>query len=374
VAFGGAESGAVFLAGQESGLEVWDRDTSSRIGGLAGSAFGCPASPVAGEPAFFADGLILLPDGARALLSAGRCGAFVLDVSNPRSPSRGARIVLPSWTEDADVVTFAGHELALFATQFGGLQIVDLAAPSQIVGSIGRNDSGFGRGIAVDGRVQGAQLRVYVATTTGLRIVDATNPAAPVLEGRLDAATVEASEVLASGLLVPQDVNVFRGKAYVPAWQGGLLVVDVSNPAAPSVHQRLPAPAGSATYKVDVSESASRAYVTQGIAGLSIYTIGMDGTLFANSERAIAGDLASGADCCWAWSVDEAGGEVVVGFGKFEQPGSVRRGGFQIPDVSVSFGFASSESRCGFLGIEALPILFALFRWRHRKLGLARRH
>jgi hypothetical protein len=222
--------------------------------------------------------------------------------------------------------------------------------------------------------VQGAQLRVYVATTTGLRIVDATNPAAPVLEGRLDAATVEASEVLASGLLVPQDVNVFRGKAYVPAWQGGLLVVDVSNPAAPSVHQRLPAPAGSATYKVDVSESASRAYVTQGIAGLSIYSIGMDGTLFANSERAIAGDLASGADCCWAWSVDEAGGEVVVGFGKFEQPGSVRRGGFQIPDVSVSFGFASSESRCGFLGIEALPILFALFRWRHRKLGLARRH
>jgi hypothetical protein len=368
VVLGDAESGAIFLAGQQGGLEVWHRD-SSRIGGLSASAFGCPASPVAGEPAFFADGLMLLPDGARALLSAGRCGAFVLDVSNPKSPSRGARIALPSWTEDADVVTFAGHELALFATQFGGLQIVDLADPSRIVGAIGRNDAVFGRGIALDARVQGERLRVFVATTTGLRVVDATNPAAPLLIGRLDASAVEASEELASGLLVPQDVTVFRGKAYLPAWQGGLLVADVANPEVPSVHQRLPAPAGSATYKVDVSQDGARAFVTQGTAGLSIYTIGMDGTLFPEEERPIAAGLASGADCCWSWSVDEADGEVVVGFGKFEQPGGVRRGGFVLLDASALSGFSSSEPRCGFLGIEAWLVLLPLYGWQRRRLG-----
>jgi hypothetical protein len=374
----------VLLAGQESGLEVWNRDTSSKIGGLAGSAFGCPASPVPGEPAFFADGLFVLPDGVRALLPAGRCGAFVVDVSNPASPHTvGPRIALPSWTEDVDVVEFGGRELAFFATQFGGLQIVDLANPSSIVRSVGANDpNGFGRAIAVDARVDGdGKLRAYVATTTGLRVVDASIPATASLVGSgLNAAAVAASQGVASGLLVPQDVAVFGSKAYLPAWQAGLLVVDVSNPLAPSFHQLLPVPvrpsdsATSATYKVAVAESESRAYVTQGIAGLSIYAIEPDGTLSHLREEAIAPERENGSDCCWAWSLAESDGEVVVGFGEFEQPGNVRVGGFELPDVSEPTPLAPAAAPgCGFLGVEALPVLLPLFWWRHRRHRLAER-
>ncbi len=359
------ESSLLFLAEQEAGLEIRDRTSTAPPVRFQPPAGLCPGLPphLQTEPRFFADGLFVWPDGSRVLLAAGRCGAIDLNVNDLQHQ----RIALPSWTEDADVV----GNLAFFATQFGGLQIVDLDDRS-IVGSVKNN--GFGEAIAVDARIDDdGELRAYVATTKGLRIVetDGTPPNVARWVGRLDTAAS----------VVPQDVAVVSelgrwAKAYVPAWQAGLLVVDVLSPEIQLMSCELPsceltAPLDAsipATYKVAVAESESRAYVTHGLGGLGIYAIGAEGglSLIPNGVRAIGPEQPLGStDCCWAWSVDASGEEVVVGFGEFDANGDPV-GGFEFPpDARGLLGL--SELGCGFLGIEAWLVLLPLFWWRHRR-------
>ena len=105
-------------------------------------------------------------------------------------------------------------------------------------GSLGAGDAAFGKSIQITARVYenlaigtGAcmgpamdRVIVYLATTRGLRIIDATDSDNPVLCGQFD--TSDPSVPIEDVDDVPQDVLIIRSPltgrvfAYVPIWIG----------------------------------------------------------------------------------------------------------------------------------------------------------
>ena len=137
----------------------------------------------------------------------------VLDVSDPANPTvAGQTAMLPDVVQDIHIAS----PYAYVADANAGLRVIDVSNPAAPM-EVGAYDTpGDAVGVYV------ISSYAYVADeNAGLRVVDISNPAAPVEVGACE------TPVFAYG------VYVAGGYAYVADYYAGLRVVDVSNPAAP---------------------------------------------------------------------------------------------------------------------------------------------
>ena len=169
----------------------------SLVSSVGGSAFGVA---VQGNYAYVGEGRSLL----------------ILDISNPSSPSRVGKVVLPGAV--MDIALFGQY--AYVAALEGGLQVVNISNPAapSICGFYSTTNGASAEGIAILGGL------AYVADrNAGLEIFDLGNPVVPVLLSSTNCGDGVALKVKTSGSGV---------LAYVSTG-GGLCVFDVSQPSSP---------------------------------------------------------------------------------------------------------------------------------------------
>jgi hypothetical protein len=232
------------------------------------------------------DGVRIL--GSKAFVSTGfRTGIYVVDVSVPASPAvvanflpgdcQGLAIVegavAVADADDLVLVDLADQSrpfqvetvpanlafevvmrgsIAYVASGVSGLRILDLSDPSApiLVGSL--STAGETRSLLMDG------MTVYLAEReAGIRIVDVTDPTSPSLLGALD--TPEIAERL----------DLAAGHLYVADRDGGMRIIDVSDPTQPT--EIASVASESRTWDVDVD--GSRAYMADGGAGLRVFDV-----------------------------------------------------------------------------------------------------
>lgn len=151
----------------------------------------------------------------------------VIDVSNPSAPrvigSVERAYDWPGSTGNPALDLAASGALALCACGPAGLVVVDASDPSApVVTCTYKDGENFVRGVDVAGTT------AFIASSlkegrSYLRILDLTTPSSPVVLASLETPGVA------------QDVSVSGSLAYVTLGGGGLIVVDVSNPASPQI-------------------------------------------------------------------------------------------------------------------------------------------
>jgi len=157
---------------------------------------------------------------------------------------------------------------------------------------------GFANGVATEGGF------AYVAAgTTGLQVVDATDPAAPFIVGSLDTPGNA------------NDVRVAGGLAFVADGDRGLQVIDVGVPTSPLLVGSVDTP-GIAT---DLVVAGSRVYVADGAAGVAVIDVSVPSSPVHLGQVDTPGN---------ARGVDFGGGFVVV---------ADATGGVHVVDVSNPF-------------------------------------
>jgi len=155
----------------------------------------------------------------------------VVDISNPGSPLPIGRVAMPGMVED---IALSGNH-AFVANNDAGLQVVDFSTPS-VPKLVGFYDTpGISAGVAISG------ANAFVADGDGgLLIFDISTPNSPVL---LSATNVGG---------FAQDVAVNGGFAYV-VFPGTLVIVGVTNPNTPIVRGHVTLPDYSVSRSVAVS-------------------------------------------------------------------------------------------------------------------------
>ena len=171
----------------------------------------------------------------------------IIDVSDPANPTFVSS--LPVGTGPEGKCIFISGNLAYIADETTGLYIVDISNPATpfIVGSILHAALGLTSTYDIHGTYTGGQLgRPYklgnycylasvavdrtVDTDNALLVVDVSNPAVPTLAGSIRGAAnhLQGVWVFASG-------NYAYFAAGLNASGGGLTIIDISNPAAPTL-------------------------------------------------------------------------------------------------------------------------------------------
>ena len=199
-----------------------------------------------------------------------------------------------------------------------------------------------------------------------------TVPALPIVVGSHDTT---------GGLLVtdpdlediPQHVLVMGSRAYVPIWQGGLLVLDVSDPGNPVVIQEIETVPGQAFFKV--AAGGANVYVTEGQCGLRVFGTSQTGLAEAFFET--LGNpikLGGGEAACtepsgdpWAWNLEQLGGIAYVTNGVLGPP---HQGSLQTIDFRQPGSGLAGNRGCG-IGSE-LVLLIPLLARRRRLFGKRR--
>jgi len=148
--------------------------------------------------------------GTRAYIADGSAGLRIIDVTNPASPTLLGALDTPGEANDVVVV----GNLAYVADGASGLQIIDVGDPiaPRLIGTL--DTPGTARGVDVSGNL------AVIADGSSLRIVDVGNPSNPVARGSL--ATTDARDVTVEGAI-----------AYLADFSGSLKTIDFSTPTAP---------------------------------------------------------------------------------------------------------------------------------------------
>ncbi len=197
-------------------------------------------------------------------------GLQIIDVTNPDSPTEAGKLEdgtfrLLDDTTDVDTFRVGGSTYAVVSSWVDkGIQIVDVSNPDSPRESevLKDNNDLLLDGIrAVDAFEVGGTAYAAVASHTdgGLQIIDVSNPASPAAAGKL----ADTDDLLLGGA---SGVEIFRvGKAVYAAvasqYDGGLQIVDVSDPDNPTA-------AGSLEDGPELSLAAAR--------NLSVFTHGGD--------------------------------------------------------------------------------------------------
>jgi hypothetical protein len=197
-------------------------------------------------------------------------GLQIIDISNPAAPIWRSSYDTPGRAEGV----YVSGSTAYVADWDGGLQIIDISNPDAPM-LLGSYDTPGG---TLDDYIAGSKnpplptqppwcgaLDVYVSDNTayvadgygGIQIIDVSNPAAPTFLGSYDTPG-EALSVYVSG-----------NTAYVADFDSGLQIIDVSNPAAPTFLGSCDTPG----YAWAVNVSGTTAYVADQFRGLQIIDV-----------------------------------------------------------------------------------------------------
>ena len=185
---------------------------------------------------------------------------YTVDVSDPTNPVSLDSYTCPAMTWDLVVK----DNLVFIACWWDGVRIFNISDPTNIIqlsrvmgwqsGGVPGVEWCYAQAIDVEGNY------LYIVDyqpfsnedTYGLYIIDITNPSAPFLLNRFQNITSN-----------PRDVSVENGIAYIADGNGGVEVVDVSDPLNPSVIGFVDLIDGSTGIKVD----GDYAYVSEYILG-----------------------------------------------------------------------------------------------------------
>lgn len=159
----------------------------------------------------FANGVDV--NGDYAYVAAGGAGLQVVSVADRTNPSIVGSLSLAGNTND---VRLLGN-LAYIAGGSAGLQVVDITTPASPVLRGTLPTSGTVLDVAVRGTT------AYIANSSNLFIANVTNPAGMGKIGTLSL----------NGTIQGVDVDTKRNLAVVTAGTTGIYVVDISNPSAP---------------------------------------------------------------------------------------------------------------------------------------------
>lgn len=167
----------------------------------------------------------------------GANGLQIINVSNPAAPVVTASVDTPGTAEDVYLM----DNYAFVADGASGLQIIDVTDPldARIVGSLDSiATGGYCGGIYVSSK------DAYVACgQPGLRIVNVSNRRAPTMDATYNTPG-SAEAVMVQGGTRPYTLNTPYGApaayssttyAYIADNTNGVVVIDVTNPAAPAL-------------------------------------------------------------------------------------------------------------------------------------------
>ncbi|MGD9732349.1 MAG: C13 family peptidase [Desulfamplus sp.] len=189
-------------------------------------------------------------------------GLKVIDISNPNKPVITGSLRMSGWARDVTVI----DNIAYVAVS-SGLQIVDITNPTKpnIIGYV--DTTGSAQSVAVvDDKAYVAYGNGSIFGTTvsdgGLLVIDIVNPALPVIIGSVAMPCYVKS------------VTVIDDKAYVADGYSGLQVVDITNSNKPVIIGSVDAP-GNAN---DVTIIDNKAYIAAGGRGLVIVPIPVEVT------------------------------------------------------------------------------------------------
>ncbi len=148
--------------------------------------------------------------GNRVYIADGSAGLRIIDVTNPAVPALLGALDTPG---EANDVVVAGN-LAYVADGPAGLQIIDVSDPvvPRLIGTL--DTPGFARGVDVSGNL------AVIADGNSLRIVDVSSPSSPVARGSLT--TTDARDLTVEGTI-----------AYLADFSGSFKTIDFSTPTAP---------------------------------------------------------------------------------------------------------------------------------------------
>jgi hypothetical protein len=204
----------------------------------------------------------------------------VLDVSDPANPTVvGQTAVLPAIVRGI----YVARDYAYVADDWAGLRVVDVSDPTTPV-EVGVYDTpGDAESVYVTGGPStgrrgepvepSGRRHAYVVDGFGLRVVDVSDPAAPVGVGAYDtpglALDVHVTDGPSTGPSTGSGGTSGRRYAYVSDWVSGLRVVDVSDPSTPVEVGAYDTPG----FARGVYVAGGYAYVADGGAGLRVVDV-----------------------------------------------------------------------------------------------------
>jgi hypothetical protein len=177
-------------------------------------------------------------------IAAGNDGLQIFDLTNPAA-IQYVSSYRPNTFADIEAVHVVGN-VAYLASSQRGLDIVDISNPRAPV-PLGTYPTAVSSMGTV--RLQAVGNRLYMAHEQGLAIFDISAPSQPKLQGTYN---------VSKGVYGSQIVG---NTAYLAGGIDGLLIVNVANPAAPSLLKRY------ASTAFDVSVVGQRAYIASGDQG-----------------------------------------------------------------------------------------------------------
>ncbi|MCI0540204.1 MAG: hypothetical protein L0Z50_33785 [Verrucomicrobiales bacterium] len=190
---------------------------------------------------------VALFDG-RAYVAGSRAALQVIEIANPDNPRLLGPDVPCGSTED---VALSG-QTAYLAQGDGGLIVLDISDPARPRHLGNSRTRGFARDVVV------SRGFAYVACgEAGLSVIDVRDPAQPWPVASVDSPGIASDVALASDSLVCMADN-----------DGGLLLIDISNPANPVWVGQFPGVVAKA-----VAVSGQHAYVAAGSASLQVFDI-----------------------------------------------------------------------------------------------------
>ena len=266
------EGTTAYIAVWESGLQVID--VSSPTNPISIGSIDPPANEITSH----GTGITISNDGNTVYLTDGDAGVHIIDVTTPTNPTVLGSIDTPYF---ADKPTLSADGNLLYVADYAsGLQIIDVSdsANPSIVGSYGSitpvPEESVGVTLSSDGNT------AYLANGRhGLEIIDVSNPTAPLLIGEINA-SVTGDYFGAQNVRLSADGH----KAYVASFSG-IWVVDIRAPAIPSLITMMDTSGkdiqfssdettafvagGNSFHVIDVSQEFSVAFDTVSIAVLA---------------------------------------------------------------------------------------------------------
>jgi hypothetical protein len=348
-----------YVASGEAGVHIYDVTNPSEPPELVNSDVPDPGDcPVRtdGFPDFYADGLKILQaaelpfDSDVAIFAAGTCGIIGVDISDPMELETLFAFDTPSWAEAVDVFVDTEEETGFIyvASFWGGLRIFGQTDPQGNpeafgeLGTWGVNDPAFGPAIDLRVERRDGMILAHVLTDRGMWTVDVSDPTDPVAIPGGSFAFDTAADESGEGMTIVGD------RAFVALWQGGILVLDISDPANPVEVQTIPTDL--AIYSVTTDPSGTRLYATEGMFGVRTFWVNVT-HLVERFPRQV--DVADGA---WAWSAAERNRVLYVSYGVLGNPPT---GGLQVLEFT-------KDIACG-LGFELVFLLPPLLWLRSRR-------